>query len=129
MNDDPVVILKLASRELRDAVRERDALGIRQAAECAHLALSSAVERAVRRTFREAGEEREAVALIAKRRSSPDLPEKFDRLQRKLHKKCFRLGMCGTPLALGQAIGEASGVVDEILRYKPRRLRRGGADS
>jgi hypothetical protein len=85
--------------------------------------------RAVRRTFHEAGEEREAVALIAKRRSSPDLPEKFDRLQQKLHKKCFRLGMCGTPLSLGQTIGEASGVVDEILRYRPRRLRRHGDDS
>ncbi len=65
------------------------------------------------------------MALIAKRRRSPDLPEKFDRLQRKLHKKCFRLGMCGTPLSLGQAIGEASGVVDEILRYSPRTKRRG----
>ncbi|OFX19393.1 MAG: hypothetical protein A2V77_04040 [Anaeromyxobacter sp. RBG_16_69_14] len=36
-----------------------------------------------------------------------------------------QLGRCGTPLSLGQAIGEASGVVDEILRYSPRTKRRG----
>jgi hypothetical protein len=121
ITDDPVEIMSLASRELGAA---RGLMAQRQAAEKAHLALSSAVEVATLKQIKSYGEELEALKLISKRAKDPLLPKDYAALRTKLHSDCFHGGRCGTTVELAGVFGEAKAMMGRILRTKSTKRKR-----
>lgn len=118
LTDAPMAILETAKKELQAAFSPLD---VRQAAEKAHLALSSSVEIALRKEIKSASEERLGVQTIAKWLRDPDVETDFMELRRVLHSRCFHADKCPTVPALLVTFGKAEALMERIIKSRKRR--------
>jgi len=112
VTDNPREIFKTAERELANA---KSRLDRRQAAEKAHLALSSAIERAAGRNLETYGAELKEVQKLARRLKAPGLEAQYRRVRQGLHGDCFHQDRCST---LEKDFGKAEVLLDLVLGKK-----------
>jgi len=115
VTDNPREIMTCAIAELEAA---KSLLARRQAAEKAHLALSSAVEVASKRSIRSHSEENNAVATIARKARDPYIKTDYAAIRSALHSKCFHQAEC---VNLQIEVGKATALMERILRTKSMR--------
>jgi len=119
MEDNPFEFIRVA-REQIDALPNdvpKGSLALRQAAEAAHLALSSAVEIATGKAIDQANEEFKRVKTLAVWLRDPAFPKDFNALRRTLHSDSFHGAKCTRSDVL-VALGAADAMVTRILRAK-----------
>lgn len=130
--DNPVDILKMAwgEKETAEATapgtddeRRQQELLRRQAAEKAHLAMSSAVEVALRKQLKSGSEEKRGVQTIARWRNDPDFVTEWEAVRRTLHGECYHQNVCGTANELAAAFGKAELLIERALKARKRRSR------
>jgi hypothetical protein len=126
ITDDPQQIYAVALAELKSAsavsAAHGDTLGMRQAAEKAHLALSSAVERALGKPIGSSTEEKDALATLGKRDAS--LAGDFGKLRRALHSDCFHQNKCGAPSDLFVVFGRTEAMLARLQVAARRKHRK-----
>jgi hypothetical protein len=114
--DNPEEIGEVAYELLGDA-DPRSKYHVRAAAELAHLAMSSALEKAADRNFTSYREERAAVSKLPDKK----LRREYEQLRRALHTECFHAGVCeSVQYKTGLAIGWAKSVARLKIRV-PRK--------
>ena len=117
ITDDPIALMAIANSELGNA---KTPIDVRQAAEKAHLAMSSAVEVATRATINSADEERLGVLAISRWLRDPQVVEDFKKLRSAFHGKRFHGDKCPTAFALSNDFGKAEALIERMLRARKR---------
>lgn len=114
INDNPREIFKLAQRELANAQTRLDK---RQAAEKAHLALSSAIEVATSKTIESYSDEVKAVRRFAAKKKLATFEREYRRVRQALHGSCFHQDRCST---IEQDFGAAELLLSFLLEKRRR---------
>jgi len=98
-----------------EEVKSLKAIDRRQAAEKAHLALTTAVEVTVNRNLTSHGEEKQAVKQIARRMRSPGFETTYHQTRKMLHGDCFHQAKCDD---LQRSLGQAAALINFMLKSK-----------
>jgi len=120
VDDNPMEILKIAQDELKLTSKP---MVVRQVAEKAHLALSSAVEVAIRKPIHSTAEETLGVKTIARWLKDPGVETEFKSLRRILHSDCFHQNKCPTNDKLLMVLGRTESLLERMLRSRKRKAK------